>query len=93
MNQLKCCEPRPERQLNRFIKPRTPWTFPVSIWATYYDISYEGEKSQVLSDAFEHDFERCQMNTFIKNEELTTQVKEILRDYYPKMYNINKKIF
>ena len=84
--QLKYCEARPERQLERFVKPRTPWSFPLSIWACYYDLAWEGERDDLINDAFEHDFDRCQMNSFIKNEELTAQVKEILRKHYKKMY-------
>ena len=83
--QLQYCEARPERQLDRFVKPRTPWSYPVSIWASYYDISYEGEKDETINDAFEHDFERGQMNVFIKNEEVTAQVKEVLRKYYKRL--------
>ncbi len=84
--QMKYCEARPERQLDRFIKPKTPWIYPVSIWATYFDMLYEGERDELMMEAFEHDFERSQMNVFIKNEELTAQIKEILRKFYRKMY-------
>jgi len=84
---MKYCEARPERQLDKFIKPRTPWSYPISFWATYYDIAYEGERDDLINDAFENDFERCQLNVFIKNEESTAQIKEILRKYYKKMYN------
>ena len=82
---LKFCEARPEKILNQFIKPRSPWSFPVSIWASYYDLNFEGEKDDLINDAFEHDFDRCQMNAFIKNEEYTSQIKEFLRKYYKKM--------
>lgn len=40
------CIPRPEKIINFIIKPRTPWTFPISIWANN-DYSLEGE-SEVI---------------------------------------------
>ncbi len=83
---LKYCEARPERTLNKFIKPRTPWSYPISIWSSYYDISAEGEKDEYLNDVFEHDFARCQMNNFIKNEEITKDIKKILRINFKNMY-------
>ena len=83
---IKFCEARPERQLEQhFIKPKTPWVFPVSIWATLFDFRYEGEKDEIWNDAFEHDFERCQMNIFVKNEEIMEELKEYLRGYYKNM--------
>ena len=82
---LKFCEARPARQLEHFIKPKTPWIFNVSMWATLFDFRYDGEKDEILNDAFEHDFERCQMNVFIKNEEVMLELKEYLRGYYKNM--------
>jgi len=85
-NMLKYCEARPEKKLNKFIKPRTPWSYAISIWASFYDLKYEGETSEYISDVFEHDFERCQMNNFIKNEEMTNEVKRVLKSNFKKMY-------
>jgi len=34
-NLLHFCEPRPEKREEKSERPRTPWTFPVSIWAGY----------------------------------------------------------
>ena len=82
---LKYCDARPSRILDKFIKPRTPWSYPISIWKTYYDLSYEGDSVDYLSEVFEHDFERCNMNNFIKNEDMTRQIKGILRLNYRKM--------
>jgi hypothetical protein len=42
INLLKYCVPRPEKKLLIITRPRTPWTFPKSIWAMY-DYQYEGE--------------------------------------------------
>ena len=43
---FKFAVPRPEKIINRFIKPRTPWSFPISIWASY------GYKYDDVSDAY-----------------------------------------
>ena len=40
---LKHCEPRPRKDKKIEIKPRTPWSFPISIWNTYFEYNYEGE--------------------------------------------------
>jgi hypothetical protein len=39
---IKFCEPRPEKKNIIIRKVRTPWTFPISIWASY-DYNYEGD--------------------------------------------------
>ena len=36
---IKFSEPRPEKIIDKFVKPRTPWSFPSSIWA-YYGYDY-----------------------------------------------------
>lgn len=82
---LKFCEARPTRTLDHFIKPKTPWNFPISIWATLFDLKYDGDRDEILNDAFEHDFERCQMNVFVKSEEVVAELKEYLRGYYKNM--------
>jgi len=48
-------------------------------------MAYEGEKEDLINEAFEHDFERCQMNAFIKNDEATKEIKDILKKYYRRM--------
>ena len=82
---LKFCEARPSRNLENFIKPKTPWGFPISIWSTLFDQRFEGEKEETLNEAFEHDFNRCQLNSFIKNEEIVAELKNYLKDYYQNM--------
>ena len=82
---LKFCEARPGRIIDKFIKPRTPWSYPTSIWKTFYDLSSEGDSTEYLSEVFEHDFQRCNMNAFIKNEDMTKQIRTILRTNYRKM--------
>jgi hypothetical protein len=39
---LKFCEPRPERKVHKKVRPRTPWSFPISIWAAY-EYQYDGD--------------------------------------------------
>lgn len=82
---LKYCEPRPERNFNLFIKPRTPWTFPVSIWAQY-EYKFEGDPEEFIDECFEHDFNRCGFIKDAKNEETLSELKKIMRKHYKRMY-------
>ena len=86
---LKYCEPRPERKFNQFIKPRTPWTYSVSIWA-YYDYKYEGEPDDLILEAFEHDFNRCQFIKDAKEESVLFELKKMLRKNYRKILDTYK---
>ena len=74
-------EPRPEKIINKFIKPRTPWSFPISIWA-YYDYEYDDVPESYLDKCFEFDFNRCQFNKEFKDEESLNKLKEFLRIRY-----------
>ena len=82
---LKYCEARPDRIVNKFVKPRSPWTYAISIWKSYYDIPYEGASYEYLSEVFDHDFNRCQINNYIKNDEVTNEIRKLLRANYRKM--------
>ena len=75
------CEPRPEKILNKFIKPRTPWVFPNSIWA-YYDYEYNDVPESYLDKCFEFDFNRCQFNKEFKDEDSYIKLKAFLRERY-----------
>lgn len=88
---LKFCEPRPIRQFNRFVKPRTPWTFPVSIWAKY-DYSYEGDSDDYLHQCFEHDFKRCQFEKDFKDEESLDILKKELWKHYRNIVDCYKNL-
>ena len=88
---LKFCEPRPIRQINRFIKPRTPWTFPISIWAKY-DYNFDGVNSEYLDECFEHDFKRCQLEKEFITEKALYQVKDILREHYKDIIDCYKNL-
>ena len=74
-------EPRPEKIINKFIKPRTPWSFPISIWA-YYDYDYDDVPESYLDKCFEFDFNRCQFNKEFKDEESLNKLREFLRIRY-----------
>ena len=78
---INFCEPRPERILNKFIKPRTPWIFPNSIWA-YYDYEYNDVSESYLDKCFEFDFNRCQFNKEFKDEDLYFKLRSFLRERY-----------
>lgn len=77
------CEPRPEKILVKHERPRTPWIFPVSIWATY-GYNYDDETEEFMDECFEHDFNRC---NFIKDCK-TESVHEELHDYLKKHYKL-----
>ena len=75
------CEPRPDKILNKFVKPRTPWVFPNSIWA-YYDYEYNDVNEAYLDKCFEFDFNRCQFNKEFKDEDILLKLKNYLRGRY-----------
>ena len=78
---FKFSVPRPERNLNKFIKPRTPWSFPISIWA-YYGYEYNDVPESYLKQCFNFDFERCQFFKDFKTEESLISLKYFLRERY-----------
>ena len=78
---IQYTEPRPEKILNRFVKPRTPWTYPVSIWA-YYGYNYEGNTEDYINSCFEFDFKRCQFEKDFKDEQQYKELKKFLRERY-----------
>ena len=67
MKTILFSEPRPEKIIDKFVKPRTPWSFPISIWA-YYGYEYDGISEDYLNDCFEFDFNRCQFYKDFKDE-------------------------
>jgi len=79
--QLRFAEPRPPKIINRFVKPRTPWSFPISIWA-YYGYEYEGDDESYLDQCFEFDFNRCLFNKDFKDEAQLAELKKMLRVRY-----------
>ena len=86
---ISFCEPRPEKILNKFIKPRTPWIFPNSIWA-YYDYEYNDVPESYLDKCFEFDFNRCQFHKDFKEDDLLLKLKNFLREKYRKIIDCYK---
>ena len=86
---LTFSEPRPEKILNKFVKPRTPWSFPISIWA-YYDYEYDDVSESYLDKCFEFDFNRCQFNKEFKEEETLNKLKDFLRERYRNIIDCYK---
>ena len=88
---IKYCVPRPEKNMLKK-RPRTPWTFPSSIWA-YYGYDYEGEPESVYNNAFEFDYNRC---NFSKDKDLSSddefELKNILKNKYKKMVETYKNL-
>ena len=78
---FKFSVPRPERILNKFVKPRTPWSFPISIWA-YYGYEYNGVPEKYLNQCFRFDFDRCQFFKDFKTEEALDSLKFFLKQRY-----------
>ena len=78
---FKFSVPRPEKNLNKFIKPRTPWSFPISIWA-YYGYEYNDVPESYLKQCFNFDFERCQFFKDFKTEESLISLKYFLKERY-----------
>ena len=81
--------PRPERILNRFIKPRTPWSFPASIWA-YYGYDYNDVSNSYLNQCFKFDFDRCQFQKDFKTEEELDMLKKFLKERYRNIIDCYK---
>ena len=86
---INFCEPRPERILNKFIKPRTPWVFPNSIWA-YYDYEYNDVSESYLDKCFDFDFNRCQFNKEFKDDDLYYKLRSFLRERYRNIIDCYK---
>ena len=88
---IKYCVPRPEKNMLKK-RPRTPWTFPSSIWA-YYGYDYEGEPESVYNNAFEFDYNRC---NFSKDKDLSSddefELKNILKNKYKKIVETYKNL-
>ena len=88
---LKYCEPRPIRKFDRFVKPRTPWTYPISIWY-YYGYGYEGDTEDYIDKCFEHDFKRCQFEKDFKKETDLQELKTLLRNNYRNIIDCYKTL-
>jgi hypothetical protein len=86
INHLHFCYPRPLKEEDLIVRQRTPWSFPISIWARQFYYDYEGEGDEAYFAAFEHDFNRCNFSKELKNDQnLVDDLKILLWDYYKKM--------
>ena len=92
INNLKYCIPRPELDKKRKKRPRTPWSFPISIWS-WYGYDFNGEPENAYNNAFEFDYERC---NFGKDKDLSEdeefELKNILRERYQKLVETYKNL-
>ena len=88
---IKYCVPRPEKTILKR-RPRTPWSFPISIWA-YYGYDYNGEPDSAYNNAFEFDYERCH---FSKDKDLPKEeefdLKNILKNKYKQIIETYKNL-
>lgn len=86
INHLHYCFPRPMKQEEMIERPRTPWSFPMSIWSRQFYYEYEGEPEEAYFQAFEHDFSRCNFNKDLRNNaEQLNELKWIIWEKYKKM--------
>lgn len=86
INHLHFCYPRPLKEEDLVVRQRTPWSFPISIWARQFYYDYEGEGDEAYFAAFDHDFNRCNFAKELKNDQsLVDDLKNLLWEYYKKM--------
>ena len=78
---IQFSQPRPEKIIDKFVKPKSPWSFPISIWA-YYGYDYNDVSEYFLDQCFKFDFDRCQFGKDFKDEESYETLKEMLRERY-----------
>ena len=86
---IKFSLPRPEKIIDKFIKPRTPWSFPSSIWA-HYGYSFEDYSEAYLNKCFKFDFDRCQFQKDFKTEESLDLLRAFLRERYKNIIDCYK---
>ena len=86
---IKYTEPRPEKIINKFVRPRTPWKFGSSIWA-YYGYDYDDVDEDYLDKCFLFDFDRCQFTKDFKDENKLFELKLFLRKNYRNIIDCYK---
>ena len=86
---IKFSLPRPEKIIDKFIKPRTPWSFPSSIWS-YYGYDFEDYSEAYLNKCFKFDFDRCQFQKDFKTEESLDLLRAFLRERYKNIIDCYK---
>ena len=86
---IQFSSPRPEKIIDKFVKPKTPWSFPISIWA-YYGYDYNDVSKFYLDQCFKFDFDRCQFNKDFQEEESYEELKRFLRERYKDIIDCYK---
>ena len=84
INHLHFCLPRPKKDMEKIERAKTPWTFRISIWARMYYYEYNGEPEEIISRAFEFDFNKCGFQKDIKSD--SNELSDF-KDYFRVLYN------
>lgn len=93
INHIHFCIPRPSKDIEIQERPKTPWTYDISIWAKLYCYEYNGEPEEKITNAFEFDYSRCSFNKDFKNEEINLiEFKEYMRSCYNKIIHAYKNL-
>lgn len=80
------CVPRPlPKVVPKKKRAKTPWSLPISLFATY-----KVDDEELLKQCFENDWSRCKIPKIIKTEEELEKIKEILRSFYKTIREIYK---
>lgn len=84
---IKNCVPRPDKKFTttKQERPRTPWTFPISLFK-----EYKPEVPALVNDCFEFDWQCLRKPKLKKCPE--EELKEKCRDIYPFVREIYKRL-
>jgi hypothetical protein len=84
---IKECVPRPDKKMSikKENRPRTPWTFPISLFK-----EYRPETIALVNDCFEFDWSCLKKPKFKKSSE--DEIKEHVKQYYPFIREVYKRL-
>jgi hypothetical protein len=87
MTRIKNCVPRPDKKYAALKedRPRTPWTFPISLFK-----EYKPENDFVVKECFEFDWSCLKKPKLKKSSE--DELKEKCREIYPFLREIYKRL-
>ena len=87
ISRIKNCVPRPDKKFLTIKedRPRTPWTFPVSLFK-----EYKPEVPALVNDCFEFDWQCLRKPKLKKSNE--EELKEKCREIYPFVREIYKRL-
>lgn len=77
LTNMECIPRPPPKNIPKKKRIRTPWTLPISIFATF-----KVDSEDLLMRCFENDWSRCKIPKIIKNEEELVKIKKILKENY-----------